>query len=50
MGPGVIYIAISTVAREKELEASAEFLDSLSAGPAALLFEGDAGIGKTSDI
>lgn len=34
--------------REAELEALAGFLDSLEEGPAALLIEGEAGIGKTT--
>lgn len=41
MGPDVI-------GREAELHALAAFLDALAAGPAALLLEGEAGIGKTT--
>ena len=36
------------VGREDELAAAVEFLDAIAAGPAALLIEGDAGIGKTT--
>ena len=36
------------VGREDELAAAAAFLDAIAAGPAALLIEGDAGIGKTT--
>ena len=36
------------VGRERELEAAAEFLEALESGPAALVFEGEAGIGKTT--
>lgn len=36
------------VGRDKELEAVAEFLGGLETGPAALVFEGEPGIGKTT--
>jgi DNA-binding NarL/FixJ family response regulator len=36
------------VGREVELEAAAAFLERLAEGPAGLLFEGEAGIGKTT--
>jgi DNA-binding CsgD family transcriptional regulator/tetratricopeptide (TPR) repeat protein len=36
------------VGREQELKAAAEFFDRLRSGPAALVFEGEPGIGKTS--
>jgi DNA-binding CsgD family transcriptional regulator len=36
------------VGRERELLATAEFLQALESGPAALVFEGEAGIGKTT--
>ncbi|MFD1931128.1 AAA family ATPase [Nonomuraea mangrovi] len=36
------------VGRQAELQAAASFLDSLEARPAALLLEGEAGIGKTT--
>jgi DNA-binding CsgD family transcriptional regulator len=36
------------VGREGELKAAAEFFDRLSGGPAALVFEGERGIGKTA--
>jgi DNA-binding CsgD family transcriptional regulator len=35
------------VGRERELEAAAEFLTELDRGPVVLVFEGEAGIGKT---
>jgi len=35
------------VGRESELAALPEFLDAVAEGPAALVLEGDAGIGKT---
>ncbi len=34
--------------RERELQAIADFTDKVMAGPAGLVFEGDAGIGKTT--
>lgn len=34
--------------RERELQAFADFLDDVRAGPACLLFEGEVGIGKTT--
>jgi DNA-binding CsgD family transcriptional regulator len=34
--------------RERELQAIAEFVDEVVVGPAGLVFEGDAGIGKTT--
>ena len=36
------------VGRERELDELARFLDAVPAGPVGLLFEGDAGIGKTT--
>jgi DNA-binding CsgD family transcriptional regulator len=36
------------VGREAELEAVGEFLDGISAGPSALVIEGEAGVGKTT--
>ena len=36
------------VGRERELAELARFLDAVPAGPVGLLFEGDAGIGKTT--
>ena len=36
------------VGRDQELEAAAEFLGELESGPAALVFEGEPGIGKTT--
>jgi DNA-binding CsgD family transcriptional regulator len=36
------------VGRDRELEAAVEFLDELERGPAALVFEGEPGIGKTT--
>jgi hypothetical protein len=36
------------IGREAELHAVAAFLDALAAGPAGLLLEGEAGIGKTT--
>ena len=40
--------ADSIIARERELEAVARFLDGLKGAPGAILLEGDAGIGKTT--
>jgi DNA-binding CsgD family transcriptional regulator len=37
-----------TLGRQQELSAIGEFLEAAAAGPAALLFEGEAGIGKTT--
>lgn len=41
-------MASAIVGRETELEAGERFLDGLSAGPAAFVIEGEAGIGKTT--
>ncbi len=41
-------MASAIVGREAELAAVARFLDSLQAGAAALVIEGEAGIGKTT--
>jgi predicted ATPase len=36
------------VGRDREMAAMAAFLDAVPAGPAGLLLEGEAGIGKTT--
>ena len=36
------------VGRERELQELVRFLDAVPSGPVGLLFEGDAGIGKTT--
>ena len=41
-------MASSVLGREKELHAVGRFLDSLTEGPSACVFEGEAGIGKTA--
>jgi DNA-binding CsgD family transcriptional regulator len=41
-------MAERVVGRERELQAAAEFLEELERGPAALVFEGEPGIGKTT--
>lgn len=41
-------MATSVVSREAEARHVADFLESVPAGPAALILEGDAGIGKTT--
>lgn len=38
----------AVVGREKELEAAAEFLEEVAGGPAVLVLEGEAGIGKST--
>jgi len=43
-----VYAHADVVGRQAELRAVTGFLDSLDERPAALLFEGDAGIGKTT--
>jgi DNA-binding CsgD family transcriptional regulator len=41
-------MALELVGRERELQAAADFLTRLDAGPASLVFAGEAGIGKTT--
>jgi DNA-binding CsgD family transcriptional regulator len=41
-------MAGTVLGREKELQAVGRFLDSLTEGPSACVFEGEAGIGKTA--
>ena len=41
-------MAGDVLGREKELQAVGRFLDSLTEGPSACVFEGEAGIGKTA--
>ena len=39
---------VEVVARDAELEAGERFLGALETGPASLILEGEAGIGKTT--
>jgi predicted ATPase len=47
MPPGEEAVAETIIARQSELAALDDFLDGIPDGTRALLFEGEAGIGKT---